>query len=64
MFRPKVIVSKRELFGTPVRLHVEHHSNVVEAHISNLRRKLRSVTETKCWRRCGAVGIVWRVLVP
>jgi DNA-binding response OmpR family regulator len=24
----------------------EHHSNVIEAHVSNLRRKLRSATES------------------
>ena len=47
MFRPKVIVSKRELLEHLYDFTWEHHSNVVEAHISNLRRKLRSVTETE-----------------
>ena len=47
MYRPKVIVSKRELLEHLYDFTWEHHSNVVEAHISNLRRKLRSVTETE-----------------
>ena len=38
--RPKVIVSKRELLEHMYDYNWEHHSNVVEAHLSNLRRKL------------------------
>ncbi|MGI4853104.1 MAG: response regulator transcription factor [Janthinobacterium lividum] len=45
MFRPKVIVSKRELLEHLYDFTWEHHSNVVEAHVSNLRKKLRAVTE-------------------
>jgi two-component system response regulator PhoP len=38
--RPRVIVSKRELLEHLYDYNWEHHSNVIEAHISNLRRKL------------------------
>ena len=47
MFRPRVIVSKRELLEHLYDFTWEHHSNVVEAHISNLRKKLRAVTESE-----------------
>jgi two-component system response regulator PhoP len=40
MFRPRVIVSKRELLEHLYDYNWEHHSNVIEAHISNLRKKL------------------------
>jgi DNA-binding response OmpR family regulator len=42
MFRPRVIVSKRELLEHLYDFTWEHHSNVIEAHISNLRKKLRA----------------------
>lgn len=45
MFRPRVIVSKRELLEHLYDFTWEHHSNVIEAHVSNLRRKLRIATE-------------------
>ena len=38
--RPRTIVSKRELLEHMYDFNWEHHSNVVEAHVSNLRRKL------------------------
>ena len=38
--RPRVIVSKRELLEHMYDYNWEHHSNVVEVHVSNLRRKL------------------------
>ena len=38
--RPRVTVSKRELLEHMYDYNWEHHSNVVEAHVSNLRRKL------------------------
>jgi len=38
--RPRVIVSKRELLEHLYDYNWEHHSNVIEAHVSNLRRKL------------------------
>ncbi len=41
MYRPRVIVSKQELLEHLYDFTWEHHSNVIEAHISNLRRKLR-----------------------
>jgi DNA-binding response OmpR family regulator len=42
IFRPRMIVSKRELLEHLYDFTWEHHSNVIEAHISNLRRKLRA----------------------
>ena len=42
--RPRVIVSKRELLEHLYDFTWEHHSNVIEAHISNLRKKLRLTT--------------------
>lgn len=42
MFRPRVIVSKRELLEHLYDFSWEHHSNVIEAHVSNLRKKLRA----------------------
>jgi two-component system response regulator PhoP len=38
--RPRAVVSKRELLEHLYDFDWEHHSNVVEAHVSNLRRKL------------------------
>jgi DNA-binding response OmpR family regulator len=38
--RPRVVVSKRELLEHLYDYNWEHHSNVIEAHVSNLRRKL------------------------
>jgi two-component system response regulator PhoP len=46
MHRPRVVVSKRELLEHIYDYNWEHHSNVIEAHLSNLRRKLDSVAET------------------
>lgn len=45
MYRPRMIVSKRELLEHLYDFTWEHHSNVIEVHISNLRRKLRAVDE-------------------
>jgi two-component system response regulator PhoP len=44
MHHPRSIVSKRELLEHLYDFTWEHHSNVIEAHISNLRRKLRSAS--------------------
>lgn len=41
--RPRAVVPKRELLEHLYDFAWEHHSNVVEAHISNLRRKLNAV---------------------
>ncbi len=43
--RPRTVVSKRELLEHLYDFSWEHHSNVIEAHISNLRRKLRSAQD-------------------
>ena len=40
MHRPRLVVSKRELLEHMYDYNWEHHSNVIEAHVSNLRRKL------------------------
>jgi DNA-binding response OmpR family regulator len=40
MHRPRVVVSKQELLEHLYDYNWEHHSNVIEAHVSNLRRKL------------------------
>ena len=45
MFRPRTVVSKRELLEHLYDFTWEHHSNVIEAHISNLRKKLRTTTD-------------------
>jgi len=42
MFRPLVIVSKRQILEHLYDFTWEHHSNVIEAHMSNLRKKLRA----------------------
>jgi len=38
--RPRVIVSKRELLEHLYDYNWEHHSNVIEVHVSNLRKKI------------------------
>ena len=38
--RPRAVVSKQELLEHLYDFEWEHHSNVIEAHVSNLRRKL------------------------
>jgi len=39
---PRKIVSKRELLEHLYDYNWEHHSNVIEAHVSNLRKKLEA----------------------
>ena len=45
MHRPRAIVSKKELLEHLYDFTWEHHSNVIEAHVSNLRKKLRGAAE-------------------
>jgi DNA-binding response OmpR family regulator len=40
--RPRVIVTKRQLLEHLYDYNWEHHSNVIEAHVSNLRKKLEA----------------------
>lgn len=40
--RPRAIISARELLEHLYDYNWQHHSNVIEAHVSNLRRKLRN----------------------
>ena len=44
--RPRVVVSKRELLEHMYDFNWEHHSNVIEVHVSNLRRKLGSAASS------------------
>ncbi len=44
-YRPRMIVSKRELLEHMYDYTWEHHSNVIEVHVSNLRKKLKAVGE-------------------
>lgn len=43
--RPRVVVSKRELLEHLYDYNWEHHSNVIEAHVSNLRKKLDAAAQ-------------------
>lgn len=43
--RPRVTVSKRELLEHLYDYNWEHHSNVIEAHVSNLRKKLDAMSD-------------------
>ena len=45
IYRPRVIVSKQELLEHLYDYNWEHHSNVIEAHISYLRKKLGGTSE-------------------
>ncbi len=45
MHRPRTVVSKRELLEHLYDFTWEHHSNVIEAHVSNLRKKVRLTTQ-------------------
>lgn len=40
MHRPRAIVSRQELLEHMYDFNWAHHSNVIEAHVSNLRRKI------------------------
>ena len=44
--RPRLVVSKQELLEHLYDFTWEHHSNVIEAHVSNLRRKLRMASSS------------------
>jgi DNA-binding response OmpR family regulator len=48
MHRPRVIVSKRELLEHLYDYNWEHHSNVIEVHVSNLRKKLDGSEQLSC----------------
>ena len=43
--RPRTLVQKQELLEHLYDFTWKHHSNVIEAHVSNLRRKLRATTD-------------------
>jgi DNA-binding response OmpR family regulator len=40
MHRPRMVISKQELLEHLYDYNWEHHSNVIEVHVSNLRRKI------------------------
>jgi DNA-binding response OmpR family regulator len=44
MHHPRAVVSKQVLLEHLYDFTWEHHSNVIEVHVSNLRRKLRNAT--------------------
>lgn len=46
MHRPRIVVSKQEILEHLYDFSWAHHSNVIEAHVSNLRRKLRGAAST------------------
>ena len=46
LHRPRAIVSKRELLEHLYDYNWEHHSNVIEAHLSNLRKKIGGTVDT------------------
>ncbi len=46
MHRPRVVISKQKLLEHLYDFNWEHHSNVIEVHISNLRRKLGDSQES------------------
>jgi len=43
---PRTVISKLELLEHLYDCTWEHHSNVIEVHVSNLRRKLRNATDS------------------
>ncbi len=45
MHRPRVIVSKQELLEHLYDYNWQHHSNVIEVHVSNLRKKITRTDE-------------------
>lgn len=45
MYRPRVVVSKHELLEHLYDFTWQHHSNVIEVHVSNLRKKLKGANE-------------------
>lgn len=45
--KPKIVISKRELLEHLYDYNWERHSNVIEAHVSNLRKKLASESEAQ-----------------
>ncbi|WP_263357596.1 response regulator transcription factor [Acidicapsa ligni] len=45
MHRPQMVTSKQELLEHLYDYNWEHHSNVIEVHISNLRKKLGGVDD-------------------
>jgi DNA-binding response OmpR family regulator len=47
MHRPKAFVSKQEILEHLYDYNWAHHSNVIEAHMSNLRRKLNAGSTRK-----------------
>jgi len=46
MHHPRIVVSKRVLLEHLYDFTWDHHSNVIEVHVSNLRRKLRNANDS------------------
>ncbi len=56
MFRPRVIVSKRELLEHLYDFTWEHHSNVIEAHVPTCARSCDPGVSGRSWRPCVAAA--------
>lgn len=56
LHKSNAIVSKRELLEHLYDFNWERHSNVIEAHISNLRKKLDANTNTSYIQTCRGRG--------
>ena len=46
-YRPRSVISKQTLLEHLYDYNWEHHSNVIEAHVSNLRRKLNRSSQSQ-----------------
>jgi two-component system response regulator PhoP len=62
LYHPRSIVSKQALLEHLYDYNWERHSNVIEAHISNLRRKLSSPNTESCIETLRGRG--YRLAVP
>ena len=60
IFRPRAIVPARELLEHLYDYNWQHHSNVIEAHISNLRKKLEEGGGSRLIHTVRGVGYVLR----
>jgi len=56
LHKPNYVVSKRELLEHLYDFNWERHSNVIEAHISNLRKKLDADVDTSYIQTCRGRG--------
>lgn len=62
IYHPRTMISKLELLEHLYDCTWEHHSNVIEAHVSNLRRKLRNANDSTVLETLRGRG--YRLRVP